>query len=121
MSFGRAHAVILITDIPTHNTGLIVRVLGLPVTQIILGVVQNLAALRCVLVRRALGAGDYRRVIEQLQEPLAVTGQDGLLLGTLDGGCELGCVSLLQFLPGLESVRSVSPVPPAIAFGASAA
>lgn len=82
--------------------------LGLPLAQIVLGVIEDLAGLAAVGVRLAGVAGDNGRVVEQLQQALAVAGQDDLLLSTLDGGGKLGLVRLLELLAGLLLVSMLA-------------
>ena len=73
-----------------------------PVPQVVLGVVEDLAGLRGVLVPGTGVSRHDRRVVEQPQEPLAVAGEDGLLLGAFDDGGELGLVRLFQLLASLQ-------------------
>lgn len=46
-------------------------------------------------------AGYHGIVIDQLQQPQPVAGEDGLFLGALDGREEVDGVGLFEFLPGL--------------------
>lgn len=82
---------------------------GLPVLEVVLGVVQNLPGLRAVEIRPALLTWHDGAVIEQLQEAAAVTGEYDLLLGALDGGKKLGVVGLLEFLTSLDMQVSATP------------
>jgi len=90
--------------------GLIVVVrLGAPVTQVVLGVVEDLASLGAVGVCRARVAGNDGRVVQEPQQAAAVAGQDDLLLCALDDGGELGLIGLLQLLTGLTDVLAELP------------
>lgn len=80
---------------------LLVFGLGLPVAQVVLGVVQDLAGLGALGVRVALVTGDDGSVVQEVQEAPAVARQDDLLLCPLDGGEELGIVGLLELLASL--------------------
>lgn len=77
---------------------LVVLDLGLPLAQVVLGIVEDLAGLATVLVRGAGIAGNNRSVVEQLEQALAVAGEDNLLLGALNGGSKLGLKGLLELL-----------------------
>lgn len=86
---------------------LIIRV-ELPVFQVVLGVVQDLSSLGAMAVWAALVAGDNRAVVEELQEPAAVAGEDDLLLRPFNGGEEFGVVGLLELLTGLDVLVSIA-------------
>ena len=58
----------------------------LPVTEVVFGVVQDLAGLGAVGVRLALVAWNDGAAFEELEEAAAVAGKDDLLLGPLDRG-----------------------------------
>lgn len=75
--------------------------LGLPVAEVVFGVVQDLAGLGAVGVGLALVTWHDGAVVQKLEEAAAVAGQDDLLLGALDRGEELGVVGLLELLTGL--------------------
>lgn len=75
--------------------------LWLPVLQVVFGVVENLSALGAILVHYAGVTWHDGRVVEQVKQATTVLGQDDLLLGTLDGGGELGGIRLFQLLASL--------------------
>lgn len=60
--------------------------LGLPVAEVVFGVVEDLAGLGAVGVGLALVAWHDGAVVQKLEEAAAVAGQDDLLLGALDRG-----------------------------------
>lgn len=81
--------------------------LGPPIAEVVLCVVQNLPRLGSVLVRGARVAGDHGRVVKEGEQAAAVLGEDELLLGALDGREELCVVRLLELLTGLVSSESL--------------
>lgn len=85
----------------TAIVGVVVVSLGLPVAEVVLGVVQNLAGLGSVVVDGLGVTGDNRSVVKKLQQAATVLGQDNLLLGTLNSGGELGLVGFLELLASL--------------------
>lgn len=74
----------------------------LPILEIIFRIVEDLTSFIGVLVWVSLITRDNWGIIEEIEEATAVTGKDDLLFGTFDRCGELGCVCLLQFLPGLQ-------------------
>ncbi len=85
----------------TAIVGVVVVSLRLPVAEVVLGVVQNLAGLGSVVVDGLGVTGDNRSVVKKLQQAATVLGQDNLLLGTLNSGGELGLVGFLELLASL--------------------
>jgi len=81
--------------------GALVFAVGLPLAQVVLGVVQDLARLGPARVHGASIAGHDGAVVEEAQEPASMAGEDDLLLSALDGGGELGLVGRLQLLASL--------------------
>lgn len=79
--------------------------LGPPVAEVVLGVVQDLPRLGPVLVPGARFAGDHGGVVEEGEQATAVLGEDELLLGALDGSEELCIVGLLELLACLASAE----------------
>lgn len=75
--------------------------LGLPVAEVVFGIVQDLAGLGAVCVGLAIVTRHDGTVVQELEEAAAVAGQDDLLLGALDRCEELGVVGFLQLLTGL--------------------
>ena len=75
--------------------------LWLPVFQIIFRIVEDLTCLACVLERCANISRNNGGIIEEVEETTTVTGKDDLLLGALDGSCELGGISFLDLLTSL--------------------
>lgn len=75
--------------------------LGLPVAEVVFGIVQDLAGLGAVCVGLALVAWHDGAVIQKLEEAAAVAGQDDLLFGALDRGEEFCVVGFLELLTGL--------------------
>lgn len=86
----------------------------LPVAEVVFGVVQDLARLGAVGVGLALIAWGDGGTVQELEEAAAVTGQDDLLLGSLDRGEELGVVGFLELLTGLtrRKVTAISYLAP---------
>lgn len=85
-----------------HGQTLVIQ-LRLPVLEVIFSIVQDLSSLCAVVVRALLLAGHNGAVVEELEETATVTGQDDLLLGTLDCGKEFGVVGLLELFTSLTS------------------
>lgn len=75
--------------------------LGLPVAEVVFGIIQDLAGLGAVCIWLAIVTRHDGTVVQELEEAAAVAGQDDLLLGALDRGEELGVVGFLQLLTGL--------------------
>ena len=75
---------------------------GLPVAQVILGVVEDLPSLRGVLKGRARVSRHDGGVVEEVQQAAAVAGKHDLLLGPLDGGGEVDVVCFLELLTSLD-------------------
>jgi hypothetical protein len=73
-----------------------------PVAQVILSVFQYLARLRRVLKRWPHVAWHNGIVVQQVQQPAAVTREDDLLLGALNRGSEMLGVGFLELLAGLQ-------------------
>lgn len=82
--------------------------LGLPVAEVVFGVVEDLAGLGTVSVGLALVAWHDGTVIQKLEEAAAVAGQDDLLFSALNRGEELGVVGFLELLTGLAHRDVVS-------------
>jgi hypothetical protein len=76
----------------------------LPRAQIALGVVEHVSSLDGLLVRLDGVAGDYRRIVEQVEQSACMLGEDDLLLGAFDDGGEVDVEGFLDFLPGLLSL-----------------
>lgn len=76
----------------------------LPVTEIVLGVVQDLAGLAAVAILALRITGGHGGVVQQRKETSAVLGQDDLSLGALNHGSEFGVVCFLDLLSRLEAV-----------------
>ena len=74
---------------------------GLPVAQIVFGVVEDLSGLVALGVGDTGVAGHDGRVVEKVEQTKTVTRKDDLLLGALDGGEEFGSVGFFEFLTGL--------------------
>lgn len=85
---------------------------GLPVLEVVLGIVQDLPGLRAVEIRPALFTWHDGAVVKELQEAAAVAGEDDLLLGALNGGEKLGVIGLLEFLASLDIYVSATPQVP---------
>lgn len=64
----------------------------MPLAQVVLGVVKNLAGLATVSVWVALIARDNGGIVQELEQTSAVARQDDLLFCPLDGGEELGII-----------------------------
>lgn len=76
--------------------------LGLPVSKVVLTVVEDLAGLRAVLEDSTGITWDDGRVVEEFQETTSVLGEEDLLLGTLNDSGKLCSVCLLEFLTSLD-------------------
>ena len=74
----------------------------MPIPEIIFRIVEDLTGFIGVLVWVSSITRDNWGIIEEIEEATAVTGEDDLFFGTFDRCGELGCVCLLQFLPGLQ-------------------
>lgn len=72
-----------------------------PFAQVLLGIIEDLASLVAVHELRASVARNDRCVIEEVQKTTAVTGENDLFFGALDGSGELCGVGLLKFLASL--------------------
>lgn len=83
------------------SLSVVVIILGLPVAEVVLGVIENLAGLAGVVVLGLGVAGHNRGVVEKLEQAAAVLGQNNLLLGALNGGGKLGLVGFLELLASL--------------------
>lgn len=94
------------------RTEVLVLGLGLPVAEVVFGVVQDLAGLGAVGVGLALVSWDDGGTVQELEEAAAVAGQDDLLLGPLDGGEEFGVVGFLELLTGLVQRDVISFLAP---------
>merc|ERR1711977_629334 len=82
--------------------------LWLPVLEIILCIVQDLAGLTGMLVGWTDITRDDGSVVEEVEETATVAGEDDLLLCALDGSCELGSICLLHLLSGNVGQLSLS-------------
>jgi hypothetical protein len=76
--------------------------IGLPILQVVFGIIEDLAGLIGVLPWWANIAWNNGSVIEEVEETTAVAGEDDLFLGSFDGGSKFGGVGFLQLLAGLE-------------------
>ena len=76
----------------------------LPVTQILLGGLEDLARLVGVVEGRACVAGDDGGVIEEVEETATVAGEDDLFFSAFDGRGEVEIVGFFEFLAGLCGV-----------------
>lgn len=76
---------------------------GLPFSEVVFTVVEDLASLAAMFVHTTGVAWNDGAVIEELQESTTMLSQDDLLLSTLDGGGKFGSISLLEFLASLET------------------
>lgn len=76
----------------------------LPCLQFLLGIVQHLASRVGMRKGLTLIARHDGGVVEVVQEPAPVLGEDDLLLGALDSGGEVDVVGFLELLPGLCQV-----------------
>lgn len=85
----------------TGSSSVILVDVRTPVTEVVLGIVEDLSGLSASFVGRADIAWDDGGVVEELEEAHAMTGQDDLFLGAFDGGEELGIVGLLELLARL--------------------
>ncbi len=81
--------------------------LGLPILEIILGIVKNLTGLIDVLVGWSYVSRNNWCVIQEIEESAAVTSKDNLLFGAFDGCSEFSSVCLLQFLACLFLVSVI--------------
>jgi hypothetical protein len=79
----------------------------MPLAQVVLGVVENLARLRGVRPRAAVVTGRDRAVVEEVEQASAMLGENDLLLGALDRRRELGRVCVFELAAGLECTASV--------------
>lgn len=86
--------------------------LGLPVAEVVFGVVEDLAGLGAVGVGLALVSWNDGAVVQKLEETAAVAGQDDLLLGALDRGEEFGVVGFLELLTSLAHRDAISFLAP---------
>jgi hypothetical protein len=73
-----------------------------PISKIVLSIVEDLSSLGGMLIGTSGIARHNGRVVEELQQATTMLGQNNLLLGTFDGGGELGSISLLELLSGLR-------------------
>ena len=72
----------------------------LPLAQVLLGVVEDLARGLALGVRLALVARHDGGVVEQVDQLARLAGEQDLLLGALDDGGRVQVVCLLQLLAG---------------------
>jgi hypothetical protein len=70
--------------------------------KIALGISENLTSSLHLRKGRMHVARHNRGVVHQVQEPTGMLCKDDLLLGALNGGCEVVVVSLLELLSGLQ-------------------
>lgn len=84
--------------------------LGLPVAEVVFGVVEDLARLGTVGVWLALITWNDGGAIQELKEAAAVASQDDLLLCPLDRGEEFGVVGFFELLASLsqQNISSIS-------------
>jgi excinuclease UvrABC helicase subunit UvrB len=73
----------------------------LPVAEVILCVVEDLAGLVTVGIRGAGVTRDNRTIIEKMQEATTVLGENDLLLSALNSSSKFGLVCFLKLLAGL--------------------
>lgn len=73
----------------------------MPALELSLGISQNLSGIMGMSERLTDVTRNHGRIVEEVQQPAAVLGEDDLLLSTLDGGSELQVVRLLDLLPSL--------------------
>jgi hypothetical protein len=57
-------------------------------------------------------AWNHRGIVEKVQEPASMLGEDDLLLSTLNGGCKLQIVCLLDLLASLRGCQLFLSVTP---------
>lgn len=73
----------------------------LPLTEVVLGVVENLSRSTSLLVTLTSIARGNGVVVEQSEEAASVLGEDDLFLGPLNDGGKLGGICRLEFLASL--------------------
>ena len=74
---------------------------GSPFSEILFGIVEDLARLVGVLERGPGVAWDHGGVVQEVQDAAAVAREEDLLLGALDDGGEVDVVGFFQLLTSL--------------------
>jgi hypothetical protein len=77
---------------------------GLPFTEIILGILKDLACQGLIVIRLASITRNNRGVIDVVEQATSMASQDGLLLGTLNDGRQVDIIGFLELLPGLQMI-----------------
>lgn len=77
---------------------------GLPFTEIILGILKDLACQGLIVIRLTSITRNNRGVIDVVEQATSMASQDGLLLGTLNNGRQMDIIGLLELLPGLQGI-----------------
>lgn len=87
---------------------------GLPSLKVILGFSEDHASRLDAIKSRACIAWHYWGIIQKVKQAAAVSGERGLLLGSLDDGSEMQIVCLFQLLTSLAegSNQSSAQLPP---------
>lgn len=83
----------------------------LPLTEVVLGVIENLSRSTPLLVALTSIARGDGAVVEQSEEAASVLGEDDLLLGPFNNGSELGGIRLLELLARLCRIVLVNAMP----------
>lgn len=85
---------------------------GLPATELVLGVIEHLASFFAVLERSMGVSRNNRRVVKKVEYATCLLGQDDLLLRPLDSRRKVDVVSFLELLARLTSQQNVRPLVP---------
>lgn len=85
---------------------------GLPATELVLGVIEHLASFFAVLERSMGVSRNNRRVVKEVEYATCLLGQDDLLLRPLDSRRKVDVVSFLELLARLnQSAEHSAPSP----------
>jgi len=76
----------------------------LPVSELVFGIIEDLAGLFHAFVGRMGVSGHDGSVVKEVYQTTRLLGKNDLLFSTLNGGCEVDIKSLLEFLTGLVTV-----------------
>ena len=73
-----------------------------PLLELLLGIAQNLSRIVAVGEGLSLIARDDRSVVEEVEKPAAILGENDLLLCSLDGCGKVDVICFLNLLAGLD-------------------
>ena len=77
---------------------------GLPISKVLFSITQNLMRLSGMLECWTSVTWHNRGIIKKVEESTAMTGQHGLLLGSLNCSSKMQVIGFLQLLAGLHVV-----------------